>query len=101
MIKKQFLKTKPVCKVTFTVPAEAIGEAKKVQLVGEFSEWLEAPINMKKLKDGTFKTTVDLETGKEYQFRYFVNEERWENDAEADAFVPAGVSYDENSVLAL
>jgi len=31
-IAKQYLKTKPVCKVTFTVPAE---EAKKVSVVGD------------------------------------------------------------------
>lgn len=99
MIKKQFLKTKPVCKVTFTVPTEAVGEVEKVQLVGDFSQWLEAPIDMKKNKDGSFKTTVNLETGKEYQFRYFIDGQRWENDGEADAYRPAGVSYDDNSVV--
>lgn len=101
MIKKQFLKTKPVCKVTFSIPAEALGEAKKVQLVGDFSEWMKAPIEMKKLKDGSFKTTVDLETGKNYQFRYFIDEQRWENDGSADAYAPAGVSFDENSVVTI
>ena len=35
-IKKQFLKSKPVCKVTFSLPAE---EAKKVSVVGSFNEW--------------------------------------------------------------
>ena len=34
-IKKQFLKSKPVCKVTFIVPAE---DAKKVAVVGTFNE---------------------------------------------------------------
>ena len=37
-IKKQYLKSKPVCKVTFSVPAE---EAKKVAVVGTFNEWNE------------------------------------------------------------
>jgi 1,4-alpha-glucan branching enzyme len=101
MIKKQFLKSKPLCKVTFTLPAEAVAEAEKVQLVGEFSEWLKEPIEMKKLKDGSFKTTVDLETGKDYAFRYFVNGESWTNDWEADAYRGTGVSYDENSVVSL
>ena len=35
-IKKQYLKSKPVCKVTFSVPAK---EATKVAVVGDFNEW--------------------------------------------------------------
>ncbi len=70
-------------------------------MVGDFSEWMKAPIEMKKLKDGSFKTTVDLETGKNYQFRYFIDEQRWENDGSADAYAPAGVSFDENSVVTI
>jgi 1,4-alpha-glucan branching enzyme len=101
MIKKQFLKSKPVCKVTFTVPAEAVAEAEKVQLVGEFSSWLSEPIDMKKQKDGSFRAIVDLETGKDYEFRYYVNGESFTNDNEADAYRSSGVSYEENSVLSL
>ncbi len=99
MIKKQFLKSKPVCKVTFSLPKEAVEEAEKVQLVGEFSEWMESPIEMKKQKDGSFKTTVDLETGKDYAFRYVVNGETWTNDWEADEYRGSGISSDENSVV--
>lgn len=36
---KQFVKSKSVYKVTFTVPAEAAVETKKVALVGEFNGW--------------------------------------------------------------
>ena len=35
-IKKQYLKSKPVCKVTFTVPAQ---EADQVAVVGDFNNW--------------------------------------------------------------
>jgi|SRR6056297_2804824 len=101
MIKKQFLKSKPVCKVTFSMPAEAASEAKEVKLVGEFSEWTKSPIDMKKLKDGSFKTTVNLETGKEYEFRYVIDGDRWENDWEADAYRPNAVTLEENSVVSL
>jgi 1,4-alpha-glucan branching enzyme len=99
MIKKQFLKTKPVCKVTFSIDAEATNEVENVQLVGDFSKWLDSPIDMKKQKDGSFKASVELETGKEYHFRYLLDGQRWENDGTADAYAPAGVSYDENSVV--
>lgn len=101
MIKKQFLKSKPVCKVTFSIPTEAATDAKKIQLVGEFSNWLASPIEMKKQKDGSFKATVELATGKDYQFRYFVNGATWANDWEADKYIPSGISTEENSVVSL
>ncbi len=38
-LKKQFLKSKPVCKVSFRLDAsEALG-ANKVQLLGDFNNW--------------------------------------------------------------
>ena len=98
MIAKKFLKSKPVCKATFTLPAEAVQGAKKVVLVGDFNDWdTKSGIKMKKQKD-VFKTTVDLETGKEYEFRYLLDGETWENDWAADKYVatPFGV---ENSVV--
>jgi len=101
MIKKQFLKSKPVCKVTFTIGAEATADAKKVELVGDFSEWNASPIKMKKLKNGEFKTTLNLEKGKDYEFRYLINGEKWENDWEADAYVPNKMTFEENSVVSL
>ena len=101
MIKKQFLKSKPVCKVTFTLAAEAAENAEQVELVGDFSDWNEAPISMKKLKNGTFKTTLDLETGKDYQFRYVIDGQKWENDWEADSYVPNNMTFEENSVVSI
>ena len=98
MIAKKFLKSKPVCKATFSLPTEAVATAKKVVLIGDFNNWdTEAGISMKKQKNG-FKATLDLETGKEYEFRYLLDGEVWENDWAADKYVatPFGV---ENSVV--
>ena len=53
---------------------------------------------MEKLKDGRFKTTLDLEKDREYQFRYLVNGSEWHNDWEADKYVPNPFSGD-NSVV--
>lgn len=86
MLKKQFLKTKPVCKVTFYVPEEV--DAENVHLVGDFNEWDEDATPMELLKDGRFKAVLDLEKGKEYQFRYLVNGSEWHNDWDADRYVP-------------
>jgi len=97
MIKKQFLKSKPVCKATFTFPVEAAPEAETVEILGDFNNWKEG-VKMKKQKNGIFKAIVNLETGKEYQFRYLIDGETWENDWEADKYVttPYGT---ENSVV--
>ncbi|SDE31483.1 Glycogen recognition site of AMP-activated protein kinase [Dyadobacter soli] len=98
---KQFVKSKSVFKVTFTVPAEAASDAKKIALVGEFNGWNpEEAIALKKQKDGSFKTSLELGAG-EYQFRYILDGEKWENDWEADKYVPAGVDATENSVVVL
>lgn len=96
MLKKQFLKTKPVCKVTFYTPASI--EAETVYLVGDFNDWDEESTEMKQLKDGRFKVTLDLDTDEEYQFRYLVNGTEWHNDWEADKYVPNPFSGD-NSVV--
>ncbi|MCR9153328.1 MAG: isoamylase early set domain-containing protein [Bacteroidetes bacterium] len=97
-IRKKFLKSKPLCKVSFDFSANRIaGEAKKVEVLGDFNDW--SPIPLRKVK-GDFTRTVDLETGKEYQFRYRINGDLWENDEAADAYVNNGISGD-NSVIRL
>ncbi len=96
MLKKQFLKTKPVCKVTFSLPSAVQGET--VFLVGDFNSWDEKSHPMKRNKDGSFTLVLDLDKGKEYQFRYLVNGSEWHNDWEADKYVPNPFSGD-NSVV--
>jgi len=86
-IKKQFLKSKPVCKVSFKVSAEEAKGAKKVQILGDFNKWSKTAEGMSQLKSGDFTQTIELESGKEYQFRYLLNGKEWANDAEADGSV--------------
>ena len=50
-IKKQFLKRKPVCKVTFRIPEELGNSAKTAHVVGEFNNWDFSSTPMKKLKN--------------------------------------------------
>ena len=96
-IKKQFLKSKPVCKVTFTVPAE---EAESVAVVGTFNEWNVEATPLKKLKNGSFKGTVDLDAGSSYEFKYIVDGE-YVNEPEADSFAWSDFAGADNSVLSL
>ncbi len=100
MLKKSFSKTKPVCKVTFSLPTEAAAEAKDVRILGDFNNWSwEKGFKMKAGK-AEFSTEVELEAGKSYEFRYLIDNHIWENDWAADAYAPApyGVF---NSVLSL
>ncbi|MDH3709447.1 MAG: isoamylase early set domain-containing protein [Cyclobacteriaceae bacterium] len=99
-IKKHYLKSKPVCKVTLSLKNEELDTADKVAVLGEFNDWdSKKGIPMKKLKNGTFKTTIDLQVGHEYQFRYLIDDQTWVNDSNADKYVPAGLGYDDNSVV--
>lgn len=94
-ITKQYLKSKPICKVTFVVPAE---EANEVKVTGTFNDWTATPL--KKLKNGSFKGTVDLEKDASYEFRYVVDG-AWTNDEQADAFAWNDFASAENGVLNL
>jgi len=98
-IKKKYLKSKPVCKVSFEVPKEVANGAKKVVLVGEFNDWDIGSLAMKKLKNGKFTSVLDLAPGKEYQFRYLIDGSTWENDLAADKYVRNEFGDCENSVV--
>jgi len=98
-LKKQYLKSRPVCKVTFRLEAEAAKKADSVHLAGDFNKWRPGRTPMKKLKNGDFTLTLDLSCNREYQFRYLINEKTWENDWKADKYVPSGISDTENSVV--
>jgi 1,4-alpha-glucan branching enzyme len=96
-ISKQYLKTKPICKVTFSVPAK---EANYVAVVGNFNEWNTEATSLKKLKNGTFKGTVDLQKDNAYEFRYIVDG-KYVNDDQADAFAWNDYAAAENGILNL
>lgn len=96
---KRNLKTRPITKVTFRLPAEAANGARQVNLVGDFNDWNPAATPMQMLKNGDFKVAIGLESGREYQFRYLIDGEIWENDWDADRYQPSGISAAENSVV--
>ena len=96
-ITKQYLKSKPICKVTFVVPAEAANE---VKVVGTFNEWSTQETPLKKLKNGSFKGTVNLDKDQSYEFRYLVDG-AYTNDEQADAFAWSDYAGAENGVLHL
>jgi len=72
--------------VTFRVPAEAAAGA--VAVVGEFNEWNRQQDVMTPAGDGSHTLTVRLTTGRRYRFRYLLDGDRWQNDWQADDYVP-------------
>ncbi len=98
-IKKKYLKNNKVCKVTFRVPKKAANGAKKIHVVGDFNGWDEKANPMKNLKNGDFTAIIELETDREYQFRYLLNQKIWENDWSADKYVPTEFGDSDNSVV--
>lgn len=96
-ISKQYLKSKPICKVTFSILAE---EAKEVSVVGSFNEWDTKAAPLKKLKNGTFKGTVNLDKDSSYEFKYVVDG-AYVNDDAADAYAWSEFASADNGVLNL
>jgi 1,4-alpha-glucan branching enzyme len=94
-IKKQFIKTKPVCKVTFSVEAK---EANTASVVGDFNNWNPAEGELSKLKNGTFKGVFELPKDASYEFKYVVDGD-FINEPEADAFKWNDFAGAENGVL--
>jgi 1,4-alpha-glucan branching enzyme len=98
-IKKQYLKSGNVCKVTFRLSGLAARDANNASIVGDFNNWSIYAHPMRKLKSGDFTATLELETGNEYQFRYLIDESRWENDWNADKYVKSPFGDSDNSVV--
>ena len=103
-VTKKFLKTKPEVQVTFEIKADATADASQVYIVGEFANW--EPVELKKLKSGLFKTTINLPTNQQdsYQYRYrFVltdGSEKFENEVQADSYC-ANPYGGENSIISV
>lgn len=72
--------------VTFRVPAES--GAASVAVVGEFNEWSRRQHQMSPDPDGGHALTMRLTTGRRYRFRYLLDGDRWQNDWQADDYVP-------------
>lgn len=81
MIEKSKPKRGKGVKVTFSIPVEWL--PRKVSLVGDFNDWDPAANPMRK-KAGRWVTSVALEAGGRYRFRYLDVDGRWHDDPAAD-----------------
>ncbi|MFV0423422.1 isoamylase early set domain-containing protein [Oleidesulfovibrio sp.] len=98
-LNKQFLKSKPVCKVKFRLDKSTAPGIESVYLVGDFNDWNENSTPMKRLKDGSFSAELTLETGRQYHFRYLADGSAWLNDDGADAYSWCEFAQADNSVV--
>ncbi len=96
---KQYLKNGSLCKVTFRLPKDAAPDAQQVTIVGDFNEWDTTKTPLTRLKNGDFSITLDLESNKDYRFKYFIDGERWENDWKADVYAPNDFGTDDSVVM--
>ncbi len=100
MLKKAYSKSNSICKVTFTLPLDAVQGGTDVRILGEFNDWnWERGYRMKAGK-ADFSTEVELETGRDYQFRYLIDNHIWENDWNADNYLSTPFAV-YNSVVSL
>lgn len=99
---KEPLKTKPLSKVKFTIPKETALNHEKAYLVGEFNNWDPKSGEMKKNKrDNSFSITLKLDRGRDYQFRYLLDDNIWINDDSADNYVRNPFGNADNSVVSV
>lgn len=96
---KKYLRDTHVCKVTFRLPKVVAPVAKSVCVVGDFNNWNIQANQMKKLKNGDYSIALHLEPGKEYLFRYLIDESRWGNGWNADKYVKSCYGDSGNSVV--
>ena len=82
------------------LPAQALEGANGVVVLGDFNNWTPSKeFELKKQKDGSFKTVISLEEGKTFQYRFLLDNGVWENDYNAQNYAPASGLYVENSVI--
>jgi len=98
-IGKQYLKSRPACKVTFRLPKEAAPNAKSIAIVGDFNGWDGNATRMKRLKNGVSTVCIELETNRQYRYRYLIDGTYWENDWNADKYVPNSFGGDDSVVV--
>ena len=96
---RRYSKDKTRCRVTFKLPKEAAADASSVALAGSFNDWSSERHPMKRSKNGDYSVEIELETGKEYEFRFVVDGRRWENAWNADKYVWSDLAQGDNSVI--
>lgn len=97
MVKKQFVKSRNVMKITFQLPADVPADG--VELIADFTDW--RPVAFGRLKDGRWKLVREVSPGRSYQYRYRLLKDGgvvYRNDEQPDGLVANGFG-EENALL--
>ncbi len=86
MIKKQYSKSKPVCKVTFSLTTDQVGKKAEVRVLGTFNDWSWDKGLVLEAKKKSYSAVIELPAGATYEFRYMINGQGWFNDEIADDY---------------
>lgn len=84
-------------RVTFSMPAAIWADT--IHVVGDFNDWNETATPLRLTEVGWY-VTIELASGRSYQYRYLMNSRDWHNDWQADSYVPNEYGGD-NSVVTL
>ena len=85
MIQRQGAKGSNQVKLTFILPDD--GLEGPIAVVGDFNGW--DPTSSVLTKRGKeWRTSLEVDGGRRYAFRYLAHDERWFNDDDADCYQP-------------
>ncbi len=89
MLQIQYSPTQPICKVTFSLPVDNVGEHRDIRVLGEFNNWSWNDAPPMQREESNYFVTLELPNGtyREYQFRYCVDKQFWLNDPSTDGLV--------------
>lgn len=86
MLKRKGFRDKDKIKVTFVLP----DGSPKASVVGDFNEWNPEANPLIRRSNHTYSSSVELEPGKRYAFRYQLADGGWLSEEDADAEEPSG-----------
>ncbi len=101
MLKKEFQPDRQVYKVTFTLPAVAAQGAGEVRLLGDFNNWNWEGGALMESDGQEYSAVLELAAGRDYHYRYLIDGSVWENDWDADCYLPSPFDGIYNSVVQL
>ncbi|MGC9357402.1 MAG: isoamylase early set domain-containing protein [Anaerolineae bacterium] len=84
MLKRKGFRDSDKVKVTFVLP----DDAPRASVVGDFNDWDPNANPLIRRSNHTYSTSVILEPGKRYAFRYRTLDGEWFNEEGADAQEP-------------
>jgi 1,4-alpha-glucan branching enzyme len=98
-IRKVYMPEKGICRIIFRLTDTLVDHPKEVALLGDFNNWNPNKDKMQKSENGFFEKAIELPLGRDYQCRYLIDNRYWENDWQADAYIPTPVGEENNMVL--